>query len=54
MVIDDDNQLHFRGVSVFKLSDSDVLISDGLASGERINISPLQFVVEGMPVTVID
>ncbi|MEC8633779.1 MAG: efflux RND transporter periplasmic adaptor subunit [Pseudomonadota bacterium] len=54
MVIDDDNQLHFRGVSVFKLSDSDVLISEGLASGERINISPLQFVVEGMPVTVID
>ena len=54
MVIDDDNQLHFRDVTVFKLSDSDVLISEGLASGERISISPLQFVVEGMPVTVID
>ena len=54
MVIDEDNQLHFRDVSVFKLSDTDVLISEGLASGERISISPLQFVVEGMPVTVID
>ena len=54
MVIDEDNQLHFRNVSVFKLSDTDVLISGGLASGERISISPLQFVVEGMPVTVID
>jgi len=54
MVIDDGNQLHFREVDVFKLSDSDVLISEGLASGERISISPLQFVVEGMPVTVID
>ena len=54
MVIDEDNQLHFRDVSVFKLSDTDVLISGGLASGERISISPLQFVVEGMPVTVID
>ena len=54
MVIDDDNQLHFRDVTIFKLSDSDVLISEGLASGERISISPLQFVVEGMPVTVID
>ena len=54
MVIDDGNQLHFRDVTVFKLSDSDVLISEGLASGERISISPLQFVVEGMPVTVID
>jgi len=54
MVIDDGNQLHFRDVTIFKLSDSDVLISEGLASGERISISPLQFVVEGMPVTVID
>ena len=54
MVIDDGNQLHFREVTVFKLSDTDVLISEGLASGERISISPLQFVVEGMPVTVID
>jgi RND family efflux transporter MFP subunit len=54
MVIDDGDQLHFRDVTVFKLSDSDVLISEGLASGERISISPLQFVVEGMPVTVID
>ena len=54
MVIDDGDKLHFRDVTVFKLSDSDVLISEGLASGERISISPLQFVVEGMPVTVID
>ncbi|NCG06243.1 MAG: efflux RND transporter periplasmic adaptor subunit [Gammaproteobacteria bacterium] len=54
MVIDDSDKLHFRDVSVFKLSDNDVLISEGLASGERISISPLQFVVEGMPVTVID
>jgi len=54
MVIDDGDQLHFRDVTVFKLADSDVLISEGLASGERISISPLQFVVEGMPVTVID
>ena len=54
MVIDDSDKLHFRDVSVFKLSDNDVLISEGLASGERISIPPLQFVVEGMPVTVID
>ena len=52
MVIGDDDRLRFREVSVFKLSDSDVLISEGLTSGERISISPLQFVVEGMPVTV--
>lgn len=54
MVIDDNDKLHFRDVSVFKLSDDHGLISEGLTSGERISISPLQFVVEGMPVTVID
>ena len=54
MVINEHNQLEFRDVSIFKLSDSDVLISEGLLSGERISISPLQFVVEGMPVKVIN
>ena len=54
MIINERNQLEFRNVSIFKLSDSDVLISEGLVSGERISISPLQFVVEGMPVTVIN
>jgi RND family efflux transporter MFP subunit len=54
MVIDDDERLHFRDVSVFKLSDSNAIIASGLGSDERISISPLQFVVEGMPVTVIE
>lgn len=54
MIINERDQLEFRDVSVFKLSDSDVLISEGLVSGERISTSPLQFVVEGMPVTVIN
>jgi RND family efflux transporter MFP subunit len=54
MIINESNQLEFRSVSIFKLSDSDVLISEGLLPGERISISPLQFVVEGMPVTVIN
>jgi len=54
MVIDDNNLLHFRDVEVFKLSAEDVLVSGGLSAGERINTSPLQFVVEGMPVRVVD
>ena len=54
MIINERNQLEFRDVSIFKLSDSDVLISEGLVSGERISTSPLRFVVEGMPVTVIN
>lgn len=54
MIINERNRLEFRDVSIFKLSDNDVLISEGLVSGERISTSPLQFVVEGMPVTVIN
>ena len=54
LIIDDDNTLHFRNVKVLRLTDNEVLISDGPAAGERVSISPLQFVVEGMPVTVVD
>lgn len=54
MVIDENDQLHFRDVQIFQLTSDSALISAGLDEGERISISPLQFVVEGMPVQVID
>lgn len=54
MVIDENDQLHFRDVQIFQLTSDNALISGGLDEGERISISPLQFVVEGMPVQVID
>ena len=54
MVIDSDNTLHFRKVEVLRLTDDEVLVSGGLDDGERVSISPLQFVVEGMPVTIVD
>ena len=54
MVIDDDNKLHFRTIEVFRLSDEEVIVSAGLQAGERVCVSPLQFVVEGMAVTVIN
>ena len=54
MVIDDNDQLHFRDVQIFQLTSDTALISAGLDEGERISISPLQFVVEGMPVQVIN
>ena len=53
MVIDKNNRLRFREVQIFRLSETHALISAGLNSGERISISALQFVVEGMPVQVI-
>ena len=54
MVIDENDQLHFRDVQIFQLTSDSALISAGLNEGERISVSPLQFVVEGMPVQVID
>ncbi|MEK9654477.1 MAG: efflux RND transporter periplasmic adaptor subunit, partial [Halieaceae bacterium] len=54
MVIDADNALHFREVDVLRLTNNQVLVSGGLDAGERVSVSPLQFVVEGMPVTIVD
>ena len=54
MVIDENDQLHFRDVQIFQLTSDSALISAGLSEGERVSVSPLQFVVEGMPVQVID
>ena len=54
MVIDSDNTLQFRKVDVLRLTDNEVLVSGGLDDGERVSISPLQIVVEGMPVTIVD
>ncbi len=54
MVIDENDQLHFRDVQIFQLTSDSALISAGLNEGERVSVSPLQFVVEGMPVQVID
>ena len=54
MVIDENDQLHFRDVQIFQLTSDSALISAGLNDGERVSVSPLQFVVEGMRVQVID
>lgn len=54
MVIDANSRLRFRDVQILRLAADEVLISAGLFAGERISISPLQFVVDGMPVRVTD
>ena len=50
MVIDADDRLHFRRVSILRLEHDDMLIDGGLAAGELVCVSPLQTVVEGMRV----
>ena len=53
LIVDQDNRLRFRRVSILRLEHDDMLIDEGLAEGERVCISPLQTVVDGMTVTPV-
>ena len=53
IVIDPDNRLHFRHVSILRLEHDDMLINGGLEAGELVCISPLQTAVEGMSVVPV-
>ena len=50
LVVDAEDRLHYRDIEPLRLYQDDVLISAGLAAGERVCVSPIQTVVEGMPV----
>lgn len=50
LVVDDDNRLRFRAVELLRVYGDEAFISGGLRKGERISISPLQAVVDGMRV----
>lgn len=54
LIIDKDNKLHFRTVEVLRADFETVIISSGLNEGERICISPLEAVVDGMEVRVVE
>jgi len=53
-IVDEANTLHAREVSVLRVTEDNVLITAGLSPGDKVNVSPLQFVVEGMPVVIVD
>ena len=53
-VVDDEDRLRFRRVEVLRASQDEVVISGGLAAGERVCISTLEAVTDGMKVRVLD
>jgi len=53
LVVDEENRLRFREVEILRLENERVLISSGLRAGERVCLSPIQAVVDGMAVQVI-
>lgn len=52
LVVDAENRLRIRPVAVLRSADDEVVISAGLAPGERVALSPLEVVVDGMRVRV--
>ena len=53
LVVDAENKMYYREVDIFRLEEENVLISGGLLPGERVCISPIQAVVDGMAVQPI-
>jgi multidrug efflux pump subunit AcrA (membrane-fusion protein) len=52
LVVNDDSRLEFRPVEVLRSEREEVVIGAGLASGERVCVSPLRAPVDGMAVRV--
>ena len=54
LVVDEDSRLRFREVEVVRREAERVLVGAGLEAGERVAISPLRAVVDGMAVRVAE
>lgn len=54
LVVDDENRLRFQPVAVLHLGRDEVVIGDGLSGGERICISTIETVTDGMRVRTGD
>lgn len=54
LIVGPDNILHTRIVDVIRVDRDDVLVRGPLGEGERICISPLQIVIDGMQVRAIE
>jgi NADPH-dependent 2,4-dienoyl-CoA reductase/sulfur reductase-like enzyme len=52
LVLDAEGRLRFRDVEVLRAQRDEVVIRSGLADGERVCVSPLETVVDGMAVRV--
>lgn len=54
LVVDNENRMWFREVDILRLENERVLIQGGLVAGERICLSPIQAVIDGMSVQVVE
>ena len=54
LVVDGDDRLRFRSVSIARIYGDDAYIDGGLEQGERVCLTVLQAVIDGMRVEVVD
>ena len=54
LVVDEDDRLRFRTVSIARIYGDDAYIDGGLEKGERVCITVLQAVIDGMRVDVVE
>ena len=54
LVVDGEQRLRFRPVSVMRFEQDKVIINAGLEDGEIVNVSPIQTVIDGMRVNPVD
>ncbi|MDG2049836.1 MAG: efflux RND transporter periplasmic adaptor subunit [Myxococcota bacterium] len=52
LVVDEDNRLRYRKVELLRIDAEQILVREGLASGERVCISALESATDGMLVRV--
>lgn len=53
LIVDKENRLRYRKIDTLRLYQDDLLIKAGLEAGERVCVSPIQTVIEGMKVNPI-
>jgi len=51
LIVDEQSRLRFREVEVLRFENDNIIISSGLNEGEKVNVSPIQSVTDGMRVT---
>ncbi|MDA1183616.1 MAG: efflux RND transporter periplasmic adaptor subunit [Acidobacteria bacterium] len=52
LVVDDEDRVRIRTVGVLRSTSREVVISEGLAPGERVILTPIEVVTEGMRVQI--
>ena len=50
LIVSEDERLHFRAVEILRQVRDEVIVASGLADGERVCVSPLAVVTDGMRV----